>query len=476
MSNTLKKTQPPLLALKIRRNSFLEASPGYTEEQAVSEAQRCQSCRDKPCAHGCPLNVRIPDFIEEVARGNFEKAYTIIFQSDPMPAVCSRVCSSGPSCQAACVGPDGGGPVEIAALERFVADYHDRQAASYAPQKKKATARHKVAVIGSGPSGMSCAGALAKKGYDVTVFECEKTAGGVLKYAVPSFRLPENILLQSIRTLEKNGVKIVTNSLPCAPGRLISSGFEAVYAAARSGVPKRLNIPGEALVGIVAGQDFLARVNGIKTYRDAPIKKNDAVVVVGSGNMALDAARCVRRMGGRVTVLCRCKREDMTAGSDAVRRALEEDIAFKFLAEPIEFCGGDGRVTSVYCQELYQVYSVKTGQMRLITLYDSEFELKADHVVIAAGEGSGEFEECDPRCSTPDGVYPGCPGEEQAQGCFFFTGTASAIESVRAGKDAAEAIDQYIRKGACHAEYLHLDSDAAAPAAVSGLSQKSAAG
>ncbi len=471
ITTTTRKTGQPLLPLKIRKNSFLEAALGFTAEKAMAEAARCQNCHEKTCVSRCPLSVDTPAFAAEVAAGRFEKAYDIISRRNPIPSVTSRICSAGPQCQCACAGPDGE-PVAVAALERFVADYHEHHAGAATALKEKNG--HKVAVIGSGPSGLSCSGELARRGYDVTVVEPEPSAGGVLRYAVPSFTLPESVLCQSLEALRGRGVDIRTGAPETSAEALLSEGYEAVYVAAHGCAPHHLNVPGEALGGIVSGEDFLARVGGMKTYRDAPVKQGDTVLVIGGGNMALDAARCARRMGGRVMVLYRGTRADMTAGDEAVQCAIEEDITFRFLTEPVEFVGEDDCVASAVCRELRADVLSETGLTRLMPLYDTEFEMKADCVIAAAGRGRGDVEECDTRCADTSeaGAYA-LLGKKTNQSCFVFSGSAPLLESARAGRDAAGAIDEYIRKGKRHDESHHVDADAAAPAAVSGLPQKS---
>ena len=249
LNETRKNNDLSVLALKIRKNSFQEAFVGLTQDQAVNEAKRCQGCADKSCTAGCAFNVRIPEFIAEVSEGNFEKAYRIISRSNPLPSVCSRTCSSQPGCQSVCICPDGA-PVAVAALERFVADYHNRQLRKETAAKKEKSTRHKIAVVGSGPSGLSCAGELAKKGYDVTVFEPRKTAGGALKYTVPSFTLSDKTLQLSIDALKTQGVKVKTDT-PVSSVRVLSAiGFDAVYVASHNELPQYLNIRGETLKGV----------------------------------------------------------------------------------------------------------------------------------------------------------------------------------------------------------------------------------
>ncbi len=419
----------PLLNPKVRKNSFLEVELGYTPEQAMEEAGRCADCSDKTCISGCPLNVNIPAFIAEVARGDFEKAYEIIKERNILPAVCSRVCSVNPKCERACFRRDGGERVSIAALERFVADWHNFNTNYGAEPAKESAAARRIAVIGSGPAGLACAGELAERGYEVTVYEEGPVAGGELAENMPGFRLPESALARDIASLEALGVEIITDSRCGRAEELLEvEGYEAVYIAGRSKLHAEADIKGASLKGVFSADCFLNWVcskNKEKYYIDAPEFKSKKAVVLGSGAKALDAARSVRRFGAEVTIVSRTAESDMKVGPNELRRAKQEDIGFIFLSSPLELIGRDGHVAGVWCEKLMALGDEKTG-FKYIPLYESEFEIRADIVITVADSGREYFETAE-------------------NGIFSFSGDVPAAEAMSAGKKAAAVIDEYVK-------------------------------
>ena len=331
----------------VRNKNFDEVALGYTEEIAIDEAKRCLNCRQHPCVSGCPVNVRIPEFIAKVAEGEFEEAYKIITSTNSLPAVCGRVCPQEHQCEGKCVRGIKGESVGIGRLERFVADWHAAHADPNAKVEKPVSNGHRVAVVGSGPAGLTCAGDLARMGYEVTVYELFHKAGGVLVYGIPEFRLPKAIVAREVAALEEMGVKIVTDAVI---GRAISidellteEGFEAVFLGSGAGLPRFLGIPGENLLGVYSANEFLTRINLMKAYRedyDTPIKHHKCVAVVGAGNVAMDAARCAKRLGAEhVYVVYRRGMEEVPARKEEVHHAQEEEVEFKLLTNPVRVIG-----------------------------------------------------------------------------------------------------------------------------------------
>ena len=343
---SLKKNPMPSQKPEIRNGNFDEVALGYTKEQALDEAQRCLNCKNHPCVGGCPVKIRIPEFIEKVANGEFEEAYKIISASSSLPAVCGRVCPQETQCEGKCVRGIKGEPVAIGRLERFVADYHNGNCAEK-PQKPSSNG-HKVAVIGSGPSGLTCAGDLAKMGYEVTVFEALHTPGGVLVYGIPESRLPKAIVKKEIDGLRDLGVDIKTNMIigkTLSIDELVEEyGFEAVFIGSGAGLPKFMNIPGENLKGVLSANEFLTRINLMKAYKDGsdtPVMHAKKTVVVGGGNVAMDAARCAKRLGSEVYIVYRRSMEELPARKEEVEHAIEEGIIFKTLNNPVEIYGDE---------------------------------------------------------------------------------------------------------------------------------------
>lgn len=459
MPNTSpKKNEMPSQPADVRNKNFLEVALGYTEEQAIDEAKRCLNCKNKPCVNGCPVKIYIPAFIQKVAEGDFEGAYEIISQQSSLPAVCGRVCPQETQCESKCVRGIKGEPVGIGRLERFVADYHNANCKD--KPKAPESNGHKVAVIGSGPSGLTCAGDLAKKGYKVTVFEALHLAGGVLVYGIPEFRLPKSIVQKEIDTLKELGVDVETNTVI---GRSITIdelmqeyGYEAVFIGSGAGLPRFMNIPGENLNGVYSANEFLTRINLMKAYKDdssTPIQHGKKVAVVGGGNVAMDAARCAKRLGADVTVVYRRTEKELPARREEVEHAMEEGIEFKFLTNPLEVKGENGWVKSLYCQQMKLGEPDASGRQRPVPVEGSEFELECDGMIMAIGTSpnplirdttkgldtqkwGGIIADEETGLTSREGVYAG--GDA-------VTGAATVILAMGAGKSAAAAIDEYLQ-------------------------------
>ena len=451
----------------VRNKNFKEVTLGYTEEMALDEAQRCLNCKNKPCVSGCPVNIHIPDFIHKVAEGDFEGAYQIISLSSSLPAVCGRVCPQESQCEGKCFRGIKGEPVGIGRLERFVADYHNAHAAGAV--EKPASNGHKVAVIGSGPAGLTCAGDLAKLGYDVTIYEALHLAGGVLVYGIPEFRLPKSIVQKEVDNLKALGVKVETNMVI---GRVLTIeelkdeyGYEAIFVGTGAGLPRFMNIPGENLKGVYSANEFLTRSNLMKAYLDdstTPIQHAKNVAVVGGGNVAMDAARTAKRLGAEnVYIVYRRGMEELPARKEEVEHAEEEGIIFKTLTNPVEIIPTDvtdprdpnyGWVKGMKCVEMELGEPDASGRRRPIEKAGSEFELDMDCVIMALGtspnpllkattpgletQRRGEIVADENGLTSIEGVYAG--GDA-------VTGAATVILAMGAGKTAAAAMDAYIK-------------------------------
>ena len=457
MSN--KKNVMPHQDAAVRIKNFHEVALGYTKDQAIDEANRCLSCKTKPCVSGCPVKIYIPDFIEKVAAGEFEEAYKIIALSSALPAVCGRVCPQETQCEGKCVRGIKGEPVAIGRLERFVADWHNENAKE-APQNPKSNG-HKVAVIGSGPSGLTCAGDLAKLGYEVTVYEALHLAGGVLVYGIPEFRLPKSIVQKEIDGLAAIGVKIETNTIigkTISIDELMSEyGYEAVFIGSGAGLPKFMKINGENLKGVYSANEFLTRINLTKAYDETsktPIQRAKKVAVVGGGNVAMDAARCARRLGAEVTLIYRRTEKELPARREEVEHAMEEGIKFSFLTNPCEIIGtGDGWVKAIKCVRMELGEPDATGRRSPVEIKDSEHEIESDCVIMALGTSPNPLIK-----STTDGldtqkwggiIVDEATGLTSREGIYAggdaVTGAATVILAMGAGKTAAAAIDEYIK-------------------------------
>ena len=459
---SLKKNEMPSQAPDVRNKNFLEVALGYTEEQALDEAQRCLHCKNKPCVAGCPVGIHIPDFIAKVAEGDFEGAYQIITQSSSLPAVCGRVCPQETQCEQKCVRGIKGEPVGIGRLERFVADWHNKNVCE-AP-RKPAPNGHKVAVIGSGPSGLTCAGDLAKKGYAVTVFEALHTAGGVLVYGIPEFRLPKDIVQKEIDGLKALGVDVQTNMVigrVLSIDELLEEGYEAVFIGSGAGLPRFMNIPGENLKGVYSANEFLTRVNLMKAYQpgsDTPIEHAKRVAVVGGGNVAMDAARCAKRLGAEeVFIVYRRSEKELPARAEEVEHAKEEGIVFHLLNNPTQILGDEnGNVKGMECIRMELGEPDASGRRRPVEVPGSEFTLDVDCVIMAIGTSpnpliksttqgletqkwGGIIVNEETGLTSREGVYAG--GDA-------VTGAATVILAMGAGKTAATAIDEYIQSKA----------------------------
>ena len=452
----------------VRNKNFSEVALGYTKEMAMEEATRCLSCPKMPCKNGCPVQINIPDFIAKVAEGDFESAYQIINKTSSLPAVCGRVCPQENQCEKYCVRGVKGEPVAIGRLERFVADWHNANATQ--PPKKPASNGHKVAIIGSGPAGLTCAGDLAKLGYEVTVFEALHKAGGVLVYGIPEFRLPKAIVQKEVDTLKQLGVEVAVNTVV---GKTITidelmgeMGFEAVFIGSGAGLPKFMNIPGENLQGVYSANEFLTRINLMKAYRegaDTPIKHSLKVAVVGGGNVAMDAARCAKRLGADVHIVYRRSMEELPARHEEVEHAEEEGIIFDTLTNPVEILGyhnpddkrdpRNGSVRGIRCIRMELGEPDEKGRRRPIEIPGSEFDMEMDCVIMALGTNPNPLIK-----NTTKGLevnkHGGIIVDENAltsrEGVYAggdaVTGAATVILAMGAGKQAAAAIDEYLQK------------------------------
>lgn len=444
---------------KVRARNFEEVSYGYTEEMAVEEAQRCLNCKHMPCVNGCPVNVQIPKFIKLIAEGKFADACSAIKETSALPAVCGRVCPQETQCEAKCVRGIKGEPVAIGRLERFAADW-DMKNAKHEIEKPVSNG-HKVAIIGAGPAGLTCAGDLAKKGYEVTIFEAFHKAGGVLVYGIPEFRLPKAIVQKEVEGLEKMGVKVMTNMVI---GKVLSidelmndMGFESVFVGSGAGLPVFMGIEGEDLVGVYSANEFLTRINLMKAYLDeydTPIRKGKSVAVVGGGNVAMDAARSAMRLGAEhVYIIYRRSEAELPARAEEVHHAKEEGIEFMLLNNPVKIHGDEnGSVKSIECIKMELGEPDASGRRRPMPIEGSNYEIPVDTVIMSIGtspnplirtttEGLeankyGCLVADDSMATTREGVYAG--GDA-------VTGAATVILAMGAGKTAAASIDEYIQ-------------------------------
>ena len=465
---SLKRNAMPSQDPKVRARNFDEVALGYSEETAIDEAMRCLSCKNMPCVDGCPVKINIPEFIAEIKKGEFEKAYEIISKSSSLPAVCGRVCPQEKQCESKCVRAIKGESVGIGRLERFVADYHNTfcQENPTPPPSNG----HKVAVIGSGPSGLTCAGDLAKKGYEVTVFEALHTPGGVLVYGIPEFRLPKAIVAKEVDTLKKLGVKIETNVVigkTLTVDEIFDMGYEAVFIGSGAGLPNFMGIPGESLKGVYSANEFLTRSNLMKSYQAnsaTPIMKNGKVAVVGGGNVAMDAARTALRLGAeKVYIVYRRSMEELPARHEEVEHAIEEGIEFSLLRNPTEIIGYNnpenprdplnGFVKGMKLVKMELGEPDAKGRRRPVEIKDSEYEIDVDTVIISIGTSPNPLIK-----STTDGLEVNSRGgiivtedgltsrKNVYAGGDAVTGAATVISAMGAGKTAADAIDRHLNK------------------------------
>ena len=456
----------PTQDAEVRAHNFDEVALGYTEEQAIDEAHRCLNCKNMPCVSGCPVKIHIPEFIARIREGDFEGAYQIISKSSSLPAVCGRVCPQEVQCESKCVRGIKGESVGIGRLERFVADWHNTFCID--EPKRPESNGHRVAVVGSGPSGLTCAGDLAKKGYEVTVFEALHTAGGVLVYGIPEFRLPKSIVAKEVDTLKELGVKIETNVIigkTLTVDELFEDGFEAVFIGSGAGLPNFMGIPGEGLCGVYSANEFLTRSNLMKAYlttSDTPIMRGDRVAVVGGGNVAMDAARTALRLGAeKVYIVYRRSIDELPARREEVEHAAEEGVEFRLLCNPTEILGyndltdprnpKNGFVTGIKCVKMELGEPDEKGRRRPVAIAGSDFTLDVDTVIMSIGTSPNPLIK-----STTEGLLVNARGgivvDEDGltsrnsvyAGGDAVTGAATVISAMGAGKTAARAIDKAI--------------------------------
>ena len=455
----MKKCPMPVQDPDVRNKNFDEVALGYTYDMAVNEARRCLNCPKKPCQSACPVQIDIPAFIERVANEDMDGAFEILSKSTSLPAVCGRVCPQENQCEGKCVRGIKGEAVGIGRLERFVADYH-REHCTDTPEMPEQNG-HKVAVIGAGPSGLTVAGDLAKMGYKVTIYEALHLAGGVLVYGIPEFRLPKAIVQKEIANLKAIGVDVETNMVigkVLTIDELFEMGNEAVYVGSGAGLPRFMNIPGESLKGVYSANEFLTRINLMKAYKEGsktPIQHAKKVAVVGGGNVAMDAARSAKRLGAEeVYIVYRRGMEELPARKEEVEHAEEEGIIFKTLHNPVEILGDeDGLVSGMKCVEMELGEPDESGRRRPIVKEGSEFVLDVDSVIMSIGTSPNPLI----RSTTPglDANNRGClitkdeKGETTREGVYAggdaVTGAATVILAMGAGKEAAKAIDEYIK-------------------------------
>lgn len=444
----------------VRNKDFKEVATGYDAETAIEEAKRCLHCKHRPCVSGCPVNIAIPDFIALVAQGKFEEAYQVIAKTSALPAVCGRVCPQEKQCESKCVRGIKGESVGIGRLERFVADYHNANT----PLKKADIPKNgkRVAIVGSGPSSLTCAGDLAKMGYAVTIFEALHIAGGVLVYGIPEFRLPKAIVQREVDGLKDMGVDVETNVVI---GRSISiddmlQKYDAVFVGSGAGLPRFMGIEGENLKGVYSANEFLTRINLMKAYKEdsrTPVQHGRRVAVVGGGNVAMDAARCAKRLGAQeVCIIYRRSMEELPARAEEVENAIEEQIEFKTLMNPTRILGDEnGNVTGIECVNMELGEPDESGRRRPVAIKGSEHIIDVDSVIIAIGTSPNPLIK-----STTAGLEVdkrGCivadeNGRTSREGVFAggdtVTGAATVIKAMGAGKAAAKAIDEYIKSKA----------------------------
>ena len=452
----------------VRAHNFEEVALGYSEETAIDEANRCLNCKHMPCVDGCPVKIHIPEFISKIKEGDFEGAYQIISKSSSLPAVCGRVCPQETQCESKCVRGIKGESVGIGRLERFVADWHNTFATAE-PVRPESNG-HRVAVVGSGPSGLTCAGDLAKKGYEVTVFEALHTAGGVLVYGIPEFRLPKAIVAKEVDTLKKLGVKVETNVVigkTLTVDELFDMGYEAVFIGSGAGLPNFMGIPGESYKGVYSANEFLTRSNLMKAYLEkpeTPIMKGGKVAVVGGGNVAMDAARTALRLGAeKVYIVYRRSMEELPARKEEVEHAEEEGIEFCLLCNPVEILGyqnpenprdpKNGFVTGMKCVRMELGEPDANGRRRPVVIPGSEFELAVDTVIMSIGTSPNPLIKATTKgleVNRHGGIIVNEDGltsrENVYAGGDVVTGAATVISAMGAGKTAARAIDEALSK------------------------------
>ncbi len=462
-----KRNEMPTQDALVRAHNFDEVALGYSEETAIDEAMRCLNCKNMPCVDGCPVKINIPSFIAKIKEGEFEEAYQIITKSSSLPAVCGRVCPQETQCESKCVRGIKGESVGIGRLERFVADWHNTFCDSEVVRPE--SNGHKVAVVGSGPSGLTCAGDLAKKGYEVTVYEALHAAGGVLVYGIPEFRLPKKIVAKEVNTLEKLGVKIETNVVigkTLTIDELFDMGFEAVFVGSGAGLPNFMGIPGESLKGVYSANEFLTRSNLMKAYlsnSQTPVMKGGKVAVVGGGNVAMDAARTALRLGAeKVYIVYRRSMDELPARREEVEHAEEEGIEFRLLCNPLEIIGynnpddprdaQNGFVTGMTCIKMELGEPDEKGRRRPVEIPGSEFTINVDTVIMSIGTSPNPLIKSTTEgleVNSRGGIVVNEEGLTSRSGIYAggdaVTGAATVISAMGAGKTAAKAIDEYLK-------------------------------
>ncbi len=463
-----KRNDMPTQDPAVRAHNFDEVAIGYDEATAIDEAMRCLNCKNMPCVDGCPVKIRIPEFIAKIREGDFEGAYAIITESSSLPAVCGRVCPQETQCESKCVRGIKGESVGIGRLERFVADWHNTFSTTPPTQPQKNG--HRVAIVGSGPSGLTCAGDLAKKGYEVTVYEALHTAGGVLVYGIPEFRLPKAIVAREVETLKALGVSIETNVVigkTLTVDELFDMGFEAVFIGSGAGLPNFMNIPGESLKGVYSANEFLTRSNLMKAYREdamTPIMKGGRVAVVGGGNVAMDAARTALRLGAEtVSIVYRRSMDELPARREEVEHAMEEGIEFCLLCNPTEILGyqnpndprdpKNGCVTGIRCIRMELGEPDARGRRRPVEIAGSDFEMPVDTVIMSIGTSPNPLIKSTTaglEVNARGGIIVNEDGLSSRAGVYAggdaVTGAATVISAMGAGKTAAKAIDEALSK------------------------------
>ena len=442
---------------QVRNQNFLEVAQGYTLEEAMNEAKRCIHCKNPACVSGCPVGIPIPEFLDQVAQGNIAAAYEILSNANALPAISGRVCPQENQCEGKCVRGIKGEPVAIGRVERFVADWAAQQGVANTATAPKNG--RKVAVIGSGPAGLTCAGELARMGYSVTVFEAFHLPGGVLTYGIPEFRLPKAIVAREVANLEKMGVEIQLNMVigkVLTIPELFDMGYESVFIGSGAGLPMFMKIPGESLVGVYSANEYLTRINLMTAYqpdRETPILHNRKVAVVGGGNVAMDAARCAKRLGAEVHIVYRRSDAELPARAEEVHHAREEGIIFDLLTNPVSIQGDEkGHVESITCIRMELGEPDASGRRSPVPIQGSEFTMEADAVIMALGTspnpmsygGTPGLERTRKGCVAADEA-----GHTSVEGVFAggdaATGAATVILAMGAGKHAAKAIDEYLK-------------------------------
>ena len=459
MADMMKKVPVREQAPKVRAANFEEVCLGYNEEEAVAEAERCLNCKNPKCVTGCPVSIDIPGFISEIKEKNFEKAYEVLSLSTSLPAVCGRVCPQESQCEGKCIRGIAGEAVSIGKLERFAADWAKSQ--GIGPKKPEKTNGHKAAVIGSGPAGLTCAGELAKMGYEVTIFEALHKAGGVLSYGIPQFRLPKDTVVDpEVQNVISLGVEIKTNMIAgrsVTVDELFDDGFETVFIGSGAGLPMFMGIPGENANGVFSANEYLTRVNLMKAYRDdydTPVIRGKKVVVVGGGNVAMDAARTALRLGAETYIVYRRSEKELPARAEEVEHAKEEGINFRLLTNPVEILQDEnGWVSGIRVIRMELGEPDASGRRRPVEVPGSEFEIEADTVIMALGttpnpmisESTPGLEINRKKCIVTDEATGRTSREGVFAGGDAATGSATVILAMGAGKAAAAAMDEYIR-------------------------------